>query len=204
MSKKQKEGISKEELALQIKAILSQSPEQGFNYKQIAKKINVTDSPTRKLMSDILRDLTKRKLIQEIYKGKFRISQSHGYITGVVDLTRMGYGFIITDELDDDVFVSSKNLRTAIHGDKVKVRLYARRKGARPEGDVVEIIERAKSTFVGTIEEMPNFAFLIPDNKNMPFDLFIPSSKLNDAKQGMKAVAKVIDWNSKSKTLLPR
>ena len=199
MSKKRKEDTSKEELTSQIKTVLSQNPEQGLNYKQIAKRLNITDSPTRKVMSDILRDLTKQKILQEIYRGKFRIRQPQGYVTGTVDLTRMGYGFVTTDELDDDVFVSSKNLRTAIHGDKVKLKLYAKRKGARPEGDVVEIIERAKSSFVGTIEEMPSFAFLIPDNKNMPFDLFIPSSKLNGAKQGMKAVAKVVDWNPKSK-----
>jgi ribonuclease R len=101
--------------------------------------------------------------------------------------------------MEDDVFVSATNLRTALHGDKVKVKLYARRKGSRPEGEVVEIIERWRSSFVGTVEVMPNFAFLLPDNKNMPFDLFIPTSKLNGAQQGQKAVAKVIDWNPKSK-----
>ena len=69
----------------------------------------------------------------------------------------------------------------------------------RPEGEVVEIIERWRTSFVGTVEIMPNFAFLIPDNKNMPFDLFIPTSKLNGAKQGQKAVAKVVDWDPKSK-----
>ncbi|MBW6501960.1 MAG: ribonuclease R [Bacteroidales bacterium] len=122
-----------------------------------------------------------------------------GHITGTVDLTRMGYGFVISDEMDEDVFVTARNLRTALHGDKVKVWLYARRKGSRPEGEVVEIIERWKTTFVGTVELMPNFAFLIPDNKNMPFDLFIPSSKLNGAKQGQKAVARVTDWDPKSK-----
>jgi ribonuclease R len=121
------------------------------------------------------------------------------FITGTVDMTRMGYGFISSDDIEDDVFVSAKNLNSALHGDKVKVQLYAKRKGARPEGEVVEIIERWRTSFVGTVEIMPSFAFLIPDNKNMPFDLFIPSSKLNGAKQGQKAVARVTEWNPKSK-----
>jgi ribonuclease R len=135
-------------------------------------------------------------------KGKEKLnSKSSGrvYISGTVDMTRMGYGFISSDDMEDDVFVSARNLNTALHGDKVKVWLYARRKGARPEGEVVEIIERWRTSFVGTVEIMPNFAFLMPDNKNMPFDLYIPSSKLNGAKQGQKAVARVTDWNPRSK-----
>jgi ribonuclease R len=133
---------------------------------------------------------------KEKYNSK---SNERVYITGTVDMTRMGYGFISCDDMEDDVFVSAKNLNTALHGDKVKVWLYARRKGARPEGEVVEIIERWRTSFVGTVEIMPNFAFLMPDNKNMPFDLYIPISKLNGAKQGQKAVARVTDWNPRSK-----
>jgi len=203
MSRKQRggktSGVSREALTEQIIAVLSKGPEQGFNYKQISKRLNIEDSPSRQMVADILRELTKKSTLQEVNHGKYRLRQPHGFITGVVDLTRMGYGFITNEELEDDVFVTAKNLRTALHGDKVKIRLYAKRKGARPEGEVVEIIERAKTTFVGTVEVMPNFAFLIPDNKNMPFDLFIPTSKLNGAKQGQKAVAKVVDWDPKSK-----
>lgn len=125
--------------------------------------------------------------------------EGRGYVTGTVDLTRMGYGFVVTEDIAEDVFVTARNLRTALHGDKVKVWLYARKKGSRPEGEVVEIIERWKTTFVGTVELMPNFAFLVPDNRNMPFDLFIPLSKLNGARQGQKAVARVTDWDPKSK-----
>ena len=192
-------GISGEMLTGQILTTLAKSPEQGFNYKQIAKRINITDSSAKQMILDILQDLTKKGGVIEIYPGKYKVKSVSGYITGTVDMTRMGYGFISTDELEDDVFVSANNLKTALHGDKVKVRLYAKRKGSRPEGEVVEIIERWRTTFVGTVELMPNFAFLIPDNKNMPFDLFIPSSKLNGALQGQKAVARVIDWDPKSK-----
>jgi ribonuclease R len=135
-------------------------------------------------------------------KGREKYNSKPGervYITGTVDMTRMGYGFVSSDDIEDDVFVSAKNLKTALHGDKVKVSLYARRKGARPEGEVVEIIERWRTSFVGTVEIMPNFAFLMPENKNMPFDLYIPISKLNGAKQGQKAVARITDWNPGSK-----
>jgi ribonuclease R len=203
MTKKGREingpGISREALTEQILATLSKSPEQAFNYKQIAKRLNFTDSPERQVISDILKSLAKQGSVQELYHGKYRVKQSRGYITGTVDMTRMGYGFISTEDIEDDVFVTAKNLKTALHGDKVKVWLYAKRKGARPEGEVVEIIERWRTSFVGTVEIMPNFAFLIPDNKNMPFDLYIPTSKLNGALQGQKAVARVVDWDPKSK-----
>ena len=203
MSKKakgrQESGIPKKILTEQIIGILNNNPDQGFNYKQVAKRLNISDESERKMIGEIFSDLTKTGLIQEIYEGKFKIKASRGYITGTVDMTRMGYGFISTDDLEEDVFVSAKNLRTALHGDTVKVWLFAKRKGARPEGEVVEILERSRTTFVGTVEIMPNFAFLIPDNKNMPFDLFIPVSKLNGAQQGQKAVARVVDWDPKSK-----
>ena len=192
-------GLSKEQLTSQIIATLTKGPEQGFNYKQVSKRLNLTDNFDRSMVSDILKELTKKGEVQEVYHGKYKVKPTHGYITGTVDMTRSGYGFISTEELEDDVFVSANNLKTALHGDTVKVMLYAKRKGARPEGEVVEIIERWRTSFVGTVEVMPNFAFLIPDNKNMPFDLFIPSSKLNGALQGQKAVARVVEWDSKSK-----
>jgi ribonuclease R len=196
---KRSQGPSKEHLTGLVISALSKSSEKGYNYKQIAKKLNITDAADRETISVILDDLTHQGIAQEIYRGKYRIKQAKGYITGTVDMTRMGYGFVVSEDMEEDVFISAKNLKTALHGDKVKVWLFARRKGARPEGEVVEVLERWRTTFVGTVEVMPNFAFLIPDNKNMPFDLFIPSSKLNKAKQGQKAVAKVVDWDPKSK-----
>lgn len=193
-------GISKENLTEKIISILSKSSEKGINYKQIAKRLNITDPSAREMIIDILDRLKHSGKVLEAERGKFKLKQPKGgYITGTVDMTRMGYGFISTDDLDEDVFVTAKNLKTALHGDKVKVLLFAKRKGARPEGEVVEILERWRTTFVGTVEVMPNFAFLLPDNKNMPFDLFIPTSKLNGAQQGQKAVARVVDWDPKSK-----
>ena len=196
---KKRTGLTKEATLKQVEQILSENSRQSFNYKQLAKRLNITDNDDRHFIIDALRDLTGKGLIREVHQGKFMAKESRGYITGTVDLTRMGYAFIVTDDLEEDVFVASRNLKTALHGDTVKVWLFARKKGARPEGEVVEIIERWRTSFVGTVEIMPSFAFLLPDNKNMPFDLFIPLSRLNGAKQGDKAVAKVIDWDPKAK-----
>jgi ribonuclease R len=195
-----RQDLSREVLTEGILAIVSKNPQQSFNYKQVSKRLNIIDPSDKKLVSAILSELVKKGTLLEIFPGKFKSkAPARGYITGTVDMTRMGYGFVTSSDLEEDVFISSKNLKTALHGDKVRVNLYARRKGARPEGEVVEVLERWRTSFVGTVEIMPNYAFLIPDNKKMPFDLFIPISKLNGAKQGQKAVAKVIDWSPKSK-----
>ena len=182
-----------------ITGVMLKNPRQPFNYKQIAAKLNITENTEKRLVSEALHRMKKEGLIEERNHGKYVIKASGGYITGTVDLTKFGYGFVSTQELESDVFIAARNLRNALHGDTVKVLLYASHKGKRPEGEVVEIITRARTAFVGTIELNPQFAFLMPDNKNMPFDLFIPLNKLNGALQGQKALARIIEWDQRSR-----
>lgn len=130
----------------------------------------------------------------EIYPGKFKPKSMGGYIFGTVDMTQYGYAYIITDEIKDDIYVSKDNLNHSLNGDYVKVYMYASRKGKRLEGEVVEIIERSRNTFVGIVEVSPHFAFLNCGSKDMPYDLFISPGKLKGAKDGQKAIARIIDW----------
>ncbi len=196
---KKKPGISAERIREKILTVLSGNNRKALNYKQIAKRLNIIDPAEKQLVTETLRSLKKQELLEEVQPGSYRSRAVCSYVNGTVDMTRMGYAFITGDDIKEDIFVSARNLNTALHGDKVKICLFARKKGARPEGEVVEITERWRTSFVGTVEVMPGFAFLIPDNKNMHFDLFIPLSKLHGAGQGQKAVAKVIDWDSKSR-----
>ncbi len=182
-----------------ITGVMAKNPTLPLNYKQVSARLEIKSDVEKRLVSEALHRMRKDGILEERGHGKYIMKAQGGYITGTVDLTRFGYGFIKTEELEDDVFVSAKNLRTALHGDTVKVLLYAKRKGNRPEGEVVEIITRSRSAFVGTIEIMPQFAFLMPDNKNMPFDLYIPLAKLNGAKQGQKALAKIVEWDQRSR-----
>jgi ribonuclease R len=187
-------GINKKELSNSILAIFSWQPKKTFNYRQLSAKLLLTLPAEKKIIIDILNELKDKETLEEVSTGKFRLKARGGTVIGTVEMARGGYGFIKSETVKDNIFVSQNNLNHALNGDTVKVMVYAHRKSHTLEGEVVEIIERARDTFVGTIDMSDRYAFLIPDSKGMPFDLFIPFDKLNGANKGQKAIAKITDW----------
>jgi ribonuclease R len=175
-------------------AVLSAHPRKIFNYKQLSAALLLTNSSERNLIAEILYVLKEKDTVEEVSTGKFRLKARGGTVIGTVDIARGGYGYIISESYKQDIFVSQNNLHHALNGDTVKVFVYAHKKSSQTEGEVVEIIERARETFVGTIEITNRFAFLVPDSRHMPFDLFIPLDKLKGAKSGQKAIARLTEW----------
>lgn len=204
MKKKKKKNrnssstFNKKNLKNAILTIFYDNPQKTYNYKQIAKELGVRDPENRRLISVALDELYDDNTIEQVFRGKYKVKARTGQICGRVELQPQGFGLVISEETDQPVLVSQRNLNHAMEGDKVKVALYAKRKKHQPEGEVVEIVERAKTTFVGTIERSRNFAFLIPVGK-VGFDLFIPNEKLNGAVGGQKAVARITEWPSRAK-----
>jgi len=193
-----KEGLSKKILTGKVIGVFTNNPDKVFNYKQIAKKVNADDEPSRALINAILIELRDLGSLVEIGRGKYKIvTQGGGYITGKVELTLRGTGYIISDESDEDVFVTQSNLNHALSGDTVKVYLYAKKRGKQPEGEVVEIIQRANENIVGVIEISKTFAFMTANTKQMPYDVFIPLNKLNGAKNGDKVIVRITEWPEK-------
>jgi ribonuclease R len=177
----------------EILKILSNNPNKALNYKQIAAELKVTDHSQRLLINTILSELKKTQTVSEIERGKFKIKSFENYITGRVDMTSTGIAYIISDESPEDVLVSPKKTRNALHGDLVKVKLYPKTRG-KQEGEITEVIKRAKTEFVGTLQVSPKFAFLVPSSNKIHIDIYIPLEKLNGAKDGQKAIAKIIEW----------
>jgi ribonuclease R len=192
-------GISKKELSNSILAVLSAHPKKIFNYKQLSGALLITDPAEKKLITTLLYELREKDIVEEVSAGKFRLKAREGTVIGTVDMARGGYGYVVSEALKDDIFISQNNLNHALNGDTVKVLVYARRKSSTPEGEVVEIIERARETFVGTVEIAERFAFLVPDTRQMPFDLFIPLDKLHGATKGQKAIARLTEWPKNAK-----
>ena len=205
MTKKKKNNSSKKEkinhsiLKNKITGIFSRNPSRSFNYKQVASALKIKDSAGKQTIEKILRELKTDHRLEEIQPGKYKLKSKTGYITGIVDMTAFGSAYVVSDESDEDVFVSQANLHHALNGDKVRVYLFARRKNRRLEGEIVEIIERQRNTFVGIVEITGNFAFLVTDNRQMPYDIFIPFPKLNGAQNGQKAIARITEWPDRVK-----
>ncbi len=188
-----------EKLKNAILGVFTGRPGKTYNYKQVSKLLGIRDVSARKRILALMKQLASQDNLDEIYTGKFKLKSKGGYVFGTVQLTQQGYGFVQADAVEQDIFVSRNNLNRALDGDYVKVYLYARRKGKRMEGEVVEVIERSRKTFVGLVEVSGNFAFLNPDSRKMPYDLFIPPEKLRGAGHGQKAVARIAGWPAHAK-----
>lgn len=204
MSKKRKKQggstrVRKSELIRNIVNIFNDNPEKTFNYKQISTLLDVKAESQRVFVNELLYQLWDEDFLVEISRGKFKINSRGGYITGTID--RQGVKtYLIPDDGGEPVFIPERKTNHALLNDKVKVFLYARRKGQLPEGEVVDIMERAKDTFVGILDVSENFAFLVCDNRVLTNDVFIPKSKLNGAKNGQKVIVKLMQWEPNMKS----
>ena len=197
--KKRKKDISKKEIYQALYDLFDLNPDMEFTHKQIAERLGLKNIGAQQLLVTVLREMKNDRLLTEIAPGKFQYKENKTYVTGVIDLTSRGTAYLITDECKEDVFIPQAWLNHALNGDKVKVLLSARSRRRRPEGEVVEILERKKETFVGTIQCSQHYAFLIPTGKQLPYDIFIPLSALNGAKNGEKAIVKITTWPENQK-----
>jgi len=191
--------LNKKKLKSSILSILYERKVTTLNYKQVSSWLGLKDDESRRLVNVALQELKDDDYLEQVSRGSYRLKARTGTITGTVELQPQGFAYVISDEVDRPVLISSKNLNHAMEGDKVHVHLYARRKKHDLEGEVTEIVERAKSKFVGTIEMSRNFAFLVPTGK-VSFDIFIPKEKLKGAKNGQKAIAEIIEWPPKARS----
>jgi len=200
--RKKKPRLGRKALVAGIHSYFVDNPFSSYNYKQIASVVGARDAAAKNLVREILEELAQKGELNEYRRGKYKINPekfhemtpAKSIITGKVDMKQTGKAYVISDELGEDVFIASNHTGHALHNDTVKVQLFPKRKGHKFEGQITEIVKRAKTRFVGTIEKSARFAFLISDSNSMPVDIFIPLSDLKGAKNGQKAVVRMTEW----------
>ena len=200
MSKRLRKPIKKEkDYSDKILKILSQSANKAFNYKQIGAKLELDDTQSRNQIIKDLKILASQNKIIESEPGKYLVKAiSKDYYEGKIDMTGRKTAYFVCPEMEEDVFIPTNNLNHALDKDIVKVYVYNRRKGKRPEGEVIEVIERHKTDFVGVIDIQANFAFVSTANPKMYTDIFIPKDKIGEAEQGDVVLVHIEDWPARA------
>lgn len=181
-------------LGKSIEKILQLNPNQSFNYKQIAARLDMTDANSRNLITKELAYLVGDGRIQQEGRGKYKYIQSPDLFIGKMDVSTRGGGYVVVDELHEDVFIPPRNMNKALHGDEVEIFLYRRSKNKKLEGEVTRVVKRRKTEFVGVLKLQKNFGFVVCSDPRMYTDVFVPKSKTKDANDGDKVVVVLEDW----------
>ncbi|MCO4815193.1 MAG: hypothetical protein KC454_10800, partial [Flavobacteriales bacterium] len=177
-----------------IRKVFTENSDSTLNHKQVCSFINVREGAIRKLVYSVLEDLAKSGFLKKNGYSAYTLNNNEHLYEGYIQLTARKAGFVIIDDPDiNDIFVAPQDLGQAIGGDLVKVRV-TKKGRKRLEGEVVEVVNRERSQFVGTIQLHEKYAFLVPDNPRVGINLFIPKEKLNGAKDNDKAIGKITIW----------
>lgn len=147
----------------------------------------------------IVEGLQSEGLIFEDSRKKYRFVDNDKFFYGKLQTNAKGFGFLITENLDEDIYISKNNLNFALNGDEVIVRRYKDSSGDKPEGKVLAIVKRVNTKFVGVFQNKKDFGFVITDESKMAMDIYIPKKKINGAKNGQKVVVKIEKWPEENK-----
>lgn len=194
--------MKKHQMIQAVMAAFQSSPREMFNYKQISKLIGIESQVQKLQVVDILYDLAGEDIITETDRGRYRLNNLGTLAVGEFHRRSNGKNSFLPEDGGAPVFVAERNSGHAMNGDKVKVQILAKRRGAEPEAEVVEILERVERTYVGKLQVTKGFAFLVTEDKTLANDIFIPKDKLKGGKNGDKAIVRIIEWPDEAKNPL--
>lgn len=197
--KKAGKRMKKKELATVLMDFFHTRQEEIISLKYLFAELHLTTHPLKMLCMDILADMLTDDYITEVDKNKYKLNNHGIEMTGTFQRKSNGKNSFIPEGGGDPIFVAERNSAHAMNNDKVKIAFFAKRKNHDAEGEVIEILERANDTFVGTLQVEKSYAFLVTENRTLANDIFIPRDKLKGGKTGDKAVVKVIEWPDKAK-----
>ena len=197
--KKAGKRMKKKELSKAVLDFFHAKQDEVISLKYIFSELKLITHPLKMLCMDILSDLLADDYITEVDKNKYKLNNHGIEMTGTFQRKSNGKNSFIPEGGGDPIFVAERNSAHAMNNDKVGIAFYAKRRGCEAEGEVIEILQRANDTFVGTLEVEKSYAFLVTENRTLANDIFIPKDKLKGGKTGDKAVVKVTEWPDKAK-----
>ncbi len=183
----------RKDILTKVQGLLATYPHRLFKPKELARKLGVSKADYT-AFRDLLKQAAQEGTIAKHRGNNFGALQQATSIEGELHVKTQGYGFLITGEDEQDVFISQKNMGTALNKDVVQVQLYAQSSGSSQEGRVVKVVQRARQQFVGTYQRSRRYGFVVPDELKIQRDIFIPEGQDLQAKSGHKVVVRLTHW----------
>ncbi len=194
--KTRKQSTNLKDLKDRVRGVFGNHIGERFGYRDLIKKLGLRDKRSKEALKDILFSLEGKGSIRKAPDGRFISATEAETLIGRVDHVNPRFAYIICEGSEEDIYVKSDDLKFAIDRDIVKVQITRpANDGFRPEGKVVELVERAKEEFVGRIENSDKFSFVVPDNRNIHFDVFVYPEKTMKAQHNDKVMVKITKWH---------
>ncbi len=181
-----------------VLAFLKHNSEKTFNYKQLGAAMEIDNESDRFALIETLEELKIQGFVLEPEIGKYKCKDVKTYESGTIDFTSNGSSYVVISPEQPDVYIALGKSKDALHGDLVKVNIFNKRNNSKPEGEVIEVIKRAKTRFVGTLQLTPKFAFVVPDYMKIHVDFFVKLEDTLGAKNGQKVLIEFDHWSKGS------
>lgn len=174
--------------------------EGSMTREELFTRLKVNES-IRKDFKSLLKSMVKEAKLYRDDKKRYHIMEETGLILGTLQGNEKGFGFLIPENEDlEDVYIHGTKMNSALHGDKILVKLREQREGdKRLEGIVDSVIERSTKTIVGTYDDAGRFGFVKPDESRISTDIYVSKKKSLGAKEGQKVVVKIEKYPTPSR-----
>ncbi len=164
---------------------------QLMSMKNILNVLKINDDEDKEAIRRRLKAMVRDGQLLRNRKNLFGLANQMGMVCGLIQGHSDGYGFVIPEAGGEDVFLSAKEMRQVLHGDKVMVRTMQDHRG-KLEGSIVEVLQRNNTSVLGHYHVDTGIGYVIPDDRRIGQDILIPQGKSADARQG-QIVVTVID-----------
>lgn len=143
----------------------------------------------------VLKTMENEGLIVKTRTNTYGIPEKLGLIVGDLIGNQKGFGFVRPHQDIPDIYIPLEGINGAMNGDKVMVKITSeKREGRKCEGEIIRIIERANNTVIGVFEDSKHFGFVVPSDKRISQDIFVPKNLKSTAKNGDVVVAEITVW----------
>ncbi|MAW21435.1 MAG: ribonuclease R [Flavobacteriales bacterium] len=192
--KKRKEGFSNTKLFDLLLSFFRENPKKRLNYKQVSKALRIKEMGVKIQLIDVMKEMAESKIIEEIQRGRYRLIEKTTTLFSVVKNTNKKGVYVGLDG-GDEIFIPREYSLFSLAGDEVEVVLFPKRK-KKQAGEVIRVVERKKTEFVGVIDNSSSSYFLIPDDKRVSFDVFLNEKSVKKEHLNKKVLVRIEGWNS--------